>query len=103
MLSFFDTSYFIASQGSLFSFLTLITLGKKFRRVHFEILFLIFQENKDWHFMQIVPMETIRMKSQILFCMKNKKNIINLSSAELAERVAKVKCRGDPNVYTCNK
>ena len=43
------------------------------------------------------------MKSQILFCMKNKKNIINLSSAELAERVAKVKCRGDPNVYTCNK
>ena len=31
------------------------------------------------------------MKYQILFSEKNKKNIINLSSAELAQRVVKVK------------
>ena len=33
------------------------------------------------------------MKCQILFSGKNKKNIINLSSAELAKRVVKVKER----------
>ena len=31
------------------------------------------------------------MKCQILFSGKNKKNILNLSSAELAQRVVKVK------------
>ena len=31
------------------------------------------------------------MKCQILFFLKNKKNIINLSSAENAQRVVKVK------------
>ena len=36
-------------------------------------------------------METICMKYQILFSGKNKKNITNLSSAELALRVVKVK------------
>ena len=43
--------------------------------------------------MQIVsnPMETICMKYQILFSGKNKKNIINLSSAKLAQKVVKVK------------
>ena len=35
-------------------------------------------------------METICMKCQILFSEKNKKNIINLSSAELAKRVVMV-------------
>ena len=37
------------------------------------------------------PMETICMKCQILFSGKNKKNIINLSSVELAQRVVKAK------------
>ena len=36
-------------------------------------------------------METICMKCQMLFSGKNKKNIINLSSAELAQRAVKVK------------
>ena len=39
-------------------------------------------------------METICMKCQILFSGKNKKNIINLSSAELAQREVKVKYEG---------
>ena len=39
--------------------------------------------------MQIV--ETISMKCQILFSGKNKKNIINISYVELAERLIKVK------------
>ena len=34
------------------------------------------------------------MKCQILFSGKNKKNIINLSSAENAQRVVKVKAAG---------
>ena len=36
-------------------------------------------------------METIRMKCQILFSGKNKKNIINLSSAEFAQKVVEIK------------
>ena len=36
-------------------------------------------------------METICMKCQILFFRENKKNIINLSSAELANRMVKAK------------
>ena len=36
------------------------------------------------------PQETICMKRQSLFSGKNKKNIINLSSAESAQRVIKV-------------
>ena len=36
-------------------------------------------------------METICIKSQILFPAKNKENIINLSSAEYAHRVVNVK------------
>ena len=35
-------------------------------------------------------MDTICMKCQILFSWKNKKNISNLSSAELAQRMVKV-------------
>ena len=40
---------------------------------------------------KLSPIKTICMKCQILFSGKNKKNI-NLSSAELAKRVVKVKC-----------
>ena len=36
-------------------------------------------------------METICMKSQILFSGENKQNIVNLSSAELAQRLIKIK------------
>ena len=41
---------------------------------------------------KLSPMETVCMKYQNLFSRKNKKNITNLSSAELARRVVKVKC-----------
>ena len=40
---------------------------------------------------KLSPKETICMKCRILFSGKNKKNIINLSSAENAQRVVKVK------------
>ena len=40
---------------------------------------------------KLSPMETICMKCQILFSGKNKKNVINLSSVELAKTVVKVK------------
>ena len=36
-------------------------------------------------------METICMKYQVLFSGKNKKNIINLSYAELAQKLVKIK------------
>ena len=39
---------------------------------------------------KLSPMETICMKCQILFSGRSKKNIINLSSADLAKRVVKV-------------
>ena len=41
--------------------------------------------------MQIVSLETICTKCQNLYSGKNKKHIINLSSAEYAQRVVKVK------------
>ena len=50
---------------------------------HIEIFFLIFPRKEDL-------ILTICMKFQILFSRKSKKNI-NLSSAELAQRVVKVK------------
>ena len=39
---------------------------------------------------KISPKETVCMKCQSLFSVKNKKNIINLASAESAQRVMKV-------------
>ena len=44
-------------------------------------------------------METICMGSQILFTGKNKKNITNLSSAELAKRLVKVKSEMSRDIY----
>ena len=44
--------------------------------------------------MQIVSNETICMYCQIMFSGKNKKNITNLSSAELTQRDVKVKVYG---------
>ena len=49
-------------------------LGKNFSRQHFEIFFLFFPENR-----------------LCLFSGKNKKNTINLLSAEFIQRVVKVK------------
>ena len=40
---------------------------------------------------KLSPLLTICLKCQILFSWKNKKNIINLLFAELAQRVVKVK------------
>ena len=40
---------------------------------------------------KLFTVETICMKCQILFSGKNKKNIVNWSSAELAQRVVEVK------------
>ena len=86
---------------------TFSTLGTIFSRQHFEIYFL-FLDNRIWHFMQIVsisyfskknrsyilcklsPMQTICMKCQSLIYGKNKKNMINLLSAEYAQSVVKV-------------
>ena len=39
---------------------------------------------------KLSPLETICMECQILFSGKNKKNIINVSFAELAQKVVKV-------------
>ena len=53
----------------------------------------IFSRKQDltFHANCLNPMETICMKCQILFSEKNKKNIINLSSSELAKRAVTVK------------
>ena len=72
-----------------FEILTISTQGKNFSREQFEIF------SKKIGFdssCKLSPLETICMKCQNLFSGKNKKNIINLSSAELAERMAKFKC-----------
>ena len=68
--------------------LTLCTLSKIFSKQCIEIFFLFFfsPENMFLHFM---PMETICMESQILFSGKHKKTM-NLSPAELAQRVVKI-------------
>ena len=71
--------------------------GEIFSRQHFEVFFLFFP--RFWFFMQIIsdiscklsPLETIFMKCLILFSGKNKKNITNLSSIELTQRVVKIK------------
>ena len=67
------------------------TLDKILSRWHFKIFFLFFPENGFWNFMHLFPMETIFMKFQNPFSGENKKNINNVSSAELAQRVEKVK------------
>ena len=66
-----------------------------FSRQHFEIIFHILHSKQDLTFEMSNPvLATICMKRQILFSRKNKKKInANLSSAELAQRVVKVKER----------
>ena len=50
-----------------------------------------FPENRIDISCKLSPVETICLKCLILFSGKNKKNIINLSSAEIAQRVVKSK------------
>ena len=62
--------------------LTLNTLGKIFSRRHIEhveIFFLLYPENRIWHFMR-----QFAWNCQILFSGRNEKHISNLSSAEEA-------------------
>ena len=54
------------------------------------IFFLLFPENRFWHFMQIVSSETICMKYQKLFSWKNKKNISKCCLLKILPRVLSV-------------
>ena len=86
--------------------LRLSTLGKIFSRRHFEIFFLIFfPENRFWHFMQIVSIGDNLHEMSNPVMGKNKKNITDLSSAEYAERVVRIKARlfkyTDNNIHHC--
>ena len=76
-----DWSLFLSRKTTKMSWselqLTLSMLGKNFSRRHFEMFYFFI-------------MGTICIKCQILFSWKNKKNIINLSSAEFAQRWVKV-------------
>ena len=51
----------------------------------------IFSENMIWHFIQIVSIgdNLYEMTNLVSWEKKNKKNVTNLSSAKLAQRVAK--------------
>ena len=70
------------------SVLTLRTLGKNFSRQHLK--FLIFPQEIGFNIScKLSPLETICMKCQNLFPVKN---IINLSSAEHTHRVVIVEC-----------
>ena len=68
----------------------LSTLGKIFSGRRFEIFFFFSQNTGYDSSCKLSPKETICMKCKILFSGKNKKNIINLLSAENAQRVVKV-------------
>ena len=67
---------------------TLSTLGKIFSRRDIEMFFLFFFFSKKGFDIsyKLNPLDTIYLKCQILFPEKNMKNIINLSSAEYAQR-----------------
>ena len=71
--------------------LTLSTLGKIFSRQLIETCFVIFPRKQIWHFMQIVSYGNNLHEMSNLFSGKNKKNTINLLSAEYAQRVLMVK------------
>ena len=90
VISIFIIAIFIFHYCRSKCILTLSTLGKIFSRRHFDIFFLFFPENRIWHFMQRDSF-CIKCKILFFFFLKNKKNIVNLSSAENAQRVVKVK------------
>ena len=78
----------MSSAAFVTGILTLSTLGKVTNWWYF---FVFFSETGVDISCKLSPIETVCMKFQILFSGKNKKNIISLSSAELAHRVVKVK------------
>ena len=67
------------------------TLGKIFSRWYFSYFSYFSQKTGFDILCKLSPIKTICMKCQILFSGENKKTIINLSSAELAQRMVKVK------------
>ena len=76
--------------------LMLSTLCKIFSKQHFRIfsclfVFFFFSENSIWHFMQIVSIGDSLHEMSSYFSGRSKKNVINLSSAKLAQRVINVK------------
>ena len=79
-------------KGSIHITLTLSTPGKNFSRRHFEIFFLIFPRKQNLTF-HANCLQWRQFAWNVKFCYlgKIRKNIISLSSAELAKRVVKVK------------
>ena len=77
----------------LIACLALSTLGKIFSRQHTKIFFLFSQKSGFNISCKLSPLETVCLKYQILFSVKNKKNVTNLSSAELAQRVIKARAQ----------
>ena len=70
----------------------LSTLGKNFNRQHFELFPLYFFQKTCFGIScKLSSIETICITCKILFSGKSKKNVISLSSTELAYRVVKVK------------
>ena len=86
-----DKRYIMCLLLSRVILLTLSTLGKIFSRRHIDWFSYFSQKTGFDISCKLSQLETICMKCQILFSGKNKKNITNLSSAELAKRVVKVK------------
>ena len=70
--------------------LTLSTLGKRISRRHFEYFSYFFQKQAVIFHVNCLQ-KTVCMKCHSLFSLKNKKDIISLSSAENAQRVVEVK------------
>ena len=62
------------------------------------MFFTFFTENGGWDFMQNCLKSTISMKCRIQSSGKSKTNTINLSSAELAQRMVKIKEWMCPNI-----
>ena len=80
----------------LYFHLTLSTLGKIYRKRYIE--FFLFPQKTEFDMScQLSPIETLCLKCQILFSGRNKKNIIILSSAKLAQRVVMVKYNISPD------
>ena len=67
-------------------------LGKNFSRQHFEIFFLFFPVNRLWHFKQIVSLgDNLHGMSKPIFLEKQEIFFISLLSADVAQKVVKVK------------
>ena len=79
-----------ASYGIFTCDFTLSTLDKISVDDSFKIFFLFSPANRIDNTCKLSPMETICMKCQILFSEKNKKNIINMSSAEFSQTGVKI-------------